>query len=124
MHRFPSHMDIDIPVSFTNPFRYHPHPLVSIAADEVMKLADEADADFSEGKMMGVLIVSDSEGGYGYLAGFSGSINGKSNVNGFVPPIFDLLAADGDFFTIIERGDNVFNFLVVYKAVGIAYRRV
>ena len=90
-------MDIDIPVSFTNPFRYHPHPLVSIAADEVMKLADEADADFSEGKMMGVLIVSDSEGEYGYLAGFSGSINGKSNVNGFVPPIFDLLAADGHF---------------------------
>ena len=97
MHRFPSHMDIDIPVSFTNPFRYHPHPLVSIAADEVMKLADEADADFSEGKMMGVLIVSNSEGEYGYLAGFSGSINGKSNVNGFVPPIFDLLAADGHF---------------------------
>lgn len=97
MHRFPQHISIVLPESFNNPFRYQPHPLVSIAAEEIMKLADEADVDFSEGKMMGVLIVSDSEGEYGYLAGFSGSINGKCIVKGFVPPIFDLLEPDGHF---------------------------
>lgn len=52
---------------------------------------------FSEGKMAGVLIVRDTEGRTGYLAGFSGNVGGRSRIPGFVPPIFDLMESDGEF---------------------------
>ncbi len=46
---------------------------------------------------------------YGYLAAFSGSVGGKSVIEGFVPPIFDLLDPSGHFkireaeITVINR---------------------
>ncbi len=82
-------------MAFTNPFRYFPHPLVAEAAGEVMARIDASDelrTVFSEGKMLGVLII---EGGY--LAAFSGSVAGRNHIEGFVPPIFDLLNPAGHF---------------------------
>ncbi len=38
--------------------------------------------------MLGALVVSGSEGEIGYLAGFSGCIAGRIEIDGFVPPIF------------------------------------
>lgn len=47
--------------------------------------------------MLGILVVTDKEGGSGYLAAFSGNVGGQSMIDGFVPPIFDLLDPDGHF---------------------------
>jgi tRNA pseudouridine32 synthase/23S rRNA pseudouridine746 synthase len=100
MHLFPSDISVDVPERFTDPFRYSPHPLVGIAADMLMhRISDskELTAYFSEGKMLGVLVVSDNTGRIGYLSAFSGNVAGKSHIDGFVPPIFDLLDPSGHF---------------------------
>ena len=51
---------------------------------------------FAEGKMLGVLAVSHGNE-IGYLAAFSGNAGGRSVIDGFVPPIFDLLDPNGHF---------------------------
>ena len=84
---------------FTDPFRYSPHPLVQKAAGLVMQRIDcdpVLSSDFHEGKMLGVLVVSDDVG-VGYLAAFSGNVGGRSMIEGFVPPIYDLTEPDGYF---------------------------
>ena len=100
MHLFPPEIAIDIPERFTDPFRYSPHPSVSLAADMLMQKisgSEELSAYFSEGKMLGVLVVSDASGQTGYLAAFSGNVAGRSQLEGFVPPIYDLLDPQGHF---------------------------
>lgn len=94
---------------FTNPFRYEPHPLVREAARLVMERLDRLISDgtlpeevcrgFSEGKMLGVLVCREAPGSdsYCFLAAFSGSVGGQSSVEGFVPPIYDLLDPTGYF---------------------------
>ena len=100
IHRFPTGTPADIPEKFTNPFRYTPHRLVSLAAGITIS-GIESDAEthkaFSEGKMLGVLIIRDRNGETGFLAGFSGNIGGRSTIPGFVPPIYDLTDPDGIF---------------------------
>ncbi len=97
-----------LPERFTNPFRYSPHPLVVQAAHEVMDRINgdpELREAFAEGKMLGVLICSVIQGptrnlpesGILYLAAFSGSVAGKSVIEGFAPPIYDLLDPSGHF---------------------------
>ena len=79
-------------------------------------------SDFSEGKMLGVLVCRPSaipksssdisseqsipiisserqrvERSLCYLAAFSGNVGGQSIIDGFVPPIFDLTSPDGHF---------------------------
>ena len=84
---------------FTDPFRYSPHPLVQKAAGLVMQRIDcdpVLSSYFHEGKMLGVLVVSDNVG-VGYLAAFSGNVGGRSMIEGFVPPIYDLTEPDGYF---------------------------
>ena len=71
-----------------------------IAADEVRAnmLGSEAVAtEAAKGKMFGVLVVRDKDGSIGYLAAFSGLFMGSNNVDGFVPPVFDLQNPDGYF---------------------------
>lgn len=82
--------------TFTDPFRYAPHPLVREAAKDVIGRIDashELAEAFAEGKMLGVLIVEDGS----YLAAFSGNVGGRSHIDGFVPPIYDLLDPSGHF---------------------------
>ena len=91
-----------MPETFTDPFRYRPHPLVVMAAKSLIgriRNSPELSEIFSEGKMLGVLAVAYGPGlsTIGYLAGFSGLAGGKSLVEGFVPPIFDLTVPDGYF---------------------------
>ncbi len=84
-----------LPERFTDPFRYSPDPIIIRAAEEVMSGIDdnpELQKAFAEGKMIGILLV---EGGY--LAAFSGAAGGRSIIEGFVPPIFDLLDPSGHF---------------------------
>ena len=100
MHIFPSEITERLPERFTDPFRYAPHPLVKEAAGFVIREIEsrpDLHEAFMEGKMLGVLIVSDNDGQLGYLAGFSGNVGGVSHINGFVPPIYDLLDPSGHF---------------------------
>lgn len=98
---FPSATTISLPEQFTDPFRYFPHPLVRQAARLLMQEIEgrsDMKAWFSEGKMMGILLVSlPGSDDIGYLAAFSGNAGGKSIIDGFVPPIFDLLDPSGYF---------------------------
>lgn len=101
LHRFRQDISgIELPVRFNNPFYYSPHRLCMIAADEVranMLGSEVVAAEAAKGKMFGVLVVRDKDGSIGYLAAFSGLFMGCNNVEGFVPPVFDLQNPDGYF---------------------------
>lgn len=100
MHRFPDITGIALPERFTDPFRYSPHPLVQTAAGLLIgriEASEHLSEMLAEGKMLGVLIVSEKDGQIGYLAAFSGNVQGHSLLDGFVPPIFDLLDPSGYF---------------------------
>ena len=96
MHSLSDHPDIKVPERLNDPFRYSPHPCVLAAAEKVKEMMRKVNPE-GEGKMLGVLIVRDKEGRTGFLAGFSGNINGRNDIEGFVPPIYDLLDPEGTF---------------------------
>ena len=84
--------DIPKPERFTYPFCYEPHPLCLLAAEEVKQEIEHIHP--SEGKMFGVLVV---EGGF--LAAYSGLLEGRNDWSYFVPPVFDAQQPDGYFKT-------------------------
>ena len=121
IHYFQEGISFEGPQEFTDPFRYRAHPLVKMAAKLIMgKIDGDAmlrDA-FAEGKMLGVLVckVSDCSSSQSreegrcsarllqsetsnivYIAGFSGNAGGRSMIEGFVPPICDLMDPKGYF---------------------------
>ena len=87
-------------MKFTFPFCYTPRPEIVSAA---RRLTDRIDADpelqalFAEGKMLGVMMVETPDGRKDFLYGFSGLAGGRNRVEGFVPPIYDLLDPEGHF---------------------------
>ena len=87
--------DIPKPERFTYPFCYEPHPLCLLAAEEVKQEIERIHP--SEGKMFGVLVVED-----GFLAAYSGLLEGRNDWPYFVPPVFDAQQPDG-YFKIRER---------------------
>ncbi len=92
-------MKTAVPEKFTYPFCYEPNPLIVRAARGLIERIDSTPGlrdIFSEGKMMGVLMVQDGDG-IDFLYGFSGLAGGRSRIDGFVPPIFDLTDPDGYF---------------------------
>lgn len=109
------------PRRFTYPFAYQPHPLVCLAADELMKeikRRPEWTNELGEGKMLGVLVVKEG----GYLAAFSGTLGGRSDLPFFVPPVFDLhtpgchfqaeeqaISAINRHISLMERDEEVQN---------------
>lgn len=104
IHQYPADFSCSLPDSFTDPFRYTPHPLVIQAGDLLVhriRSSSALSAIFAEGKMLGVLAVAHGEGlkEIGYLAAFSGNVGGMNTIEGFVPPIYDLLDPDGYFKT-------------------------
>lgn len=98
---------LSLPERFTFPFYYEPHPLSLLAAKELQEYLEhqtdwkhlfwpeQGNNDEVYGKMFGVLVVQDTDGEPGYLTAFSGKVAGSYRQPGFVPPVFDLLAADG-----------------------------
>lgn len=89
-----------LPVLFTCPFCYTPHPLAQKAAAEVIKYVSgktEWQAELQSGKMFGVLAVLSAAGELGFLAAFSGNIAKQGTHPYFVPPIYDLTNPDGYF---------------------------
>ena len=85
---------------FTYPFCYTPDPEI-VKASGILIGRIDADPElkdiFAEGKMMGVLMVQDTGGHVDFLYGFSGLAGGRSLVEGFVPPVFDLTDPEGHF---------------------------
>lgn len=101
----------ELPVKFTNPFDYQPHPLCILAAGEVQRyLAEQAEwkEELDKGKMFGVLVVRTREGRLGFLAAFSGTLNGTNRLPYFVPPVYDLLQP-GSFFKEEEKNISDIN---------------
>ncbi len=91
--------DIPKPERFTFPFCYDPHPLCRLAAAEVQRyIAGEPvwSEEIGRGKMFGVLIV-EREGRLGYLAAYSGQLQGRNDWPFFVPAVYDMLQPDGVF---------------------------
>ena len=74
--------DIERPERFTYPFCYEPHPLCLMAAEEVKQEIERI--HLKEGKMFGVLVVQQ-----GFLAAYSGLLEGRNDWEYFVPPVFD-----------------------------------
>ncbi len=100
IHYFPEEFIIEEPHSFTDPFRYTPHPTVMKAAECIIRSIDADPSlatELKEGKMIGVLVVRSIKEGLGYVAAFSGNVGGHSMIKGFVPPIYDLTNPDGEF---------------------------
>lgn len=96
--------DIRLPELFTYPFRYEPHPIAIKAAQEVQHYIGsmaEWQEELEKGKMFGVLVVQ-KEGQTGFLAAYSGILDGRNDHDYFVPPVYDLLQPEG-FFKKEER---------------------
>lgn len=107
LHPLPAYVkDVAAPQQFTYPFSYEPHPLCVAAANELrhyLSLHPEWREDLSKGKMFGVLVVE-----RGFLAAFSGTLNGKTQHDYFVPPVFDLMAP-GCYFQEEETAISAIN---------------
>ena len=86
--------DLPLPERFTYPFCYEPHPLCQMAAEEVKREIERILP--TEGKMFGVLVVK-AEEGLGFLAAYSGLLEGRNDWPYFVPPVFDAQQPDGHF---------------------------
>ncbi len=86
--------DVVPPERFTYPFCYEPHPLCLLAAEEVKQ--EIARIQPSEGKMFGVLVVERGKN-LGFLAAYSGLLEGRNDWAYFVPPVFDAQQPDGYF---------------------------
>ena len=86
--------DLPLPERFTYPFCYEPHPLCQMAAEEVKREIERIQP--TEGKMFGVLVVK-AEQGLGFLAAYSGLLEGRNDWPYFVPPVFDAQQPEGHF---------------------------
>lgn len=96
----PLDTDVPKPAKFNDPFDYLPHPLCLMAAAEVLGHIEgdrRIKADAGRGKMFGVLVVETEEGRTGFLAAYSGLLDGSNDHPFFVPPVFDATRPDGYF---------------------------
>lgn len=80
-----------------NPYIYHPHPLLKVAADDICFFIEQHPqwaSLFEQGKMLGVMLTN----GGNILRAYSGVINGLEDPDHyFVPPVYDLANPD-DFY--------------------------
>jgi tRNA pseudouridine32 synthase/23S rRNA pseudouridine746 synthase len=101
-----------LPERFTFPFYYQPHPICVKAAEQLQQHISTQtqwqhnfglfdDPDNIIGKMFGVLLVKNVQGELGFISAFSGKLAKQSQLDGFVPPVFDLL--DKDSFYLSEQ---------------------
>ena len=77
--------------------------------------------EIARGKMFGVLVVEDKRGELGFLAAFSGNLDGRNNHEYFVPPIYDMLQP-GDFFRRGEAEISAINRTIKERESGEEYR--
>ena len=77
--------------------------------------------EIARGKMFGVLVVEDKRGELGFLAAFSGNLDGRNLHKYFVPPIYDMLQP-GDFFRRGEAEISAINRTIKERESGEEYR--
>lgn len=111
MNHFKRHISpSELPQQFTYPFCYTPHPLCVEAKEILMEhVANKKQwhSELQQGKMFGVLVV-EKDKQIGFLAAFSGNLNGKNQHNFFVPPVFDFMSPTS-YFKIEERNISAIN---------------
>jgi len=105
----------DLPDSFTFPFYYKPHPLClkasQILQEDILSNSEftdyftDADGAWTIGKMMGVMIVKNTNNDIGYLCAFSGKIDDRSVINPFVPPVYNF----ADKTSFYRKGELILN---------------
>ncbi|MCF2946974.1 pseudouridine synthase [Paraglaciecola aquimarina] len=99
-----------LPERFTFPFYYQPHALCVLAAEQLQQVLEEQkdwqhnfglgdDPNNIIGKMFGVLLVKNEQQEIGFISAFSGKLAEQNHLQGFVPPVFDLLSEDSFFLT-------------------------
>lgn len=102
----PAKVGIVLPERLNYPFHYIPHRIAVDAAAQLMHHLEHQQSlkhDFGIngsgglGKMFGVLVVTDQKGRTGFLSAFSGRLEEGMQVEGFVPPVFDVLEETGFF---------------------------
>ena len=125
LHRFTADIShIERPKLFTWPFHYVPHALSCLAASEVQQYLgshSEWREEIARGKMFGVLVVEDARGELGFLAAFSGNLDGCNHHEYFVPPIYDMLQP-GDFFRRGEAEISAINRTIAEREASDDYR--
>lgn len=102
--------NISLPKKFTFPFYYEPHSL-SIRATKQLQdyLNNQTDFDYDcniTGKMFGILVVQNHKKEIGFIAAFSGKLANSNQHSYFVPPIFDMLPANG-YYKLEEEKLNI-----------------
>lgn len=102
---------IKLPEKFTYPFQYTPHILCKIASEKVqfyLERQSDIKHDFNVlGKMFGILVVKTSNNKIAYLVAFSGKIDEKTKLKGFVPPVFDTLNPNSFYKKGEEKLNNL-----------------
>ena len=103
----PLNSDIPRPERFTYPFCYEPHPLCLMAVEEVKQEIERIHP--TEGKMFGVLVAIQGDGSLGFLAAYSGLLEGRNDWAYFVPPVYDAQQPDGYFKTKEREISKIIN---------------
>lgn len=96
-----------VPDQLLYPMYYHPNDIAMDAVKDFWKYLEanpnihdffsETRSGESGGKMLGVLVVQNTNGELFYLRGYSGKLGGKTELNGFVPQIYNY-ESDKSFF--------------------------
>lgn len=104
----PLNSDLPMPERFTYPFCYEPHPLALAACSALQSHIQNQPRwkdELERGKMFGVLVCTDPQGQLGFLAAYSGLLDGSNCLDYFVPAVYDLLQPDGHF----KQGEEKLN---------------
>ena len=99
-HLFEQPLCATPPARFTYPFAYSPHPLVAQAAEQMRAYVQQQTAwceELAGGKMLGVMVVERSDGEVGFLAAYSGLLQGRNDMPYFVPAVYDFLHPESYF---------------------------
>lgn len=94
-----------LPRKLNDPFNGKPHRAAIQAMDDLsewIKTIPNLKTELCRGKMIGVLVVKSKDGETGYLAAFSGQVMSSNIIEGFVPPVFDILSK-GSYFLEGEK---------------------
>lgn len=96
----------ELPKKFTYPYCYQPHDVAKMAAGEVIRYIESREEwkeELENGKMFGVLVVKSCGGELGFVAAYSGLLQGRNDHEYFVPPVFDSQSPNGHFKTNERR---------------------
>lgn len=91
--------NIPLPDKFTFPFYYQPHELSVLASNQLQEqlkhhLPYDENSSIDDGKMFGVLVVKNQQQQVGFLAAFSGQIDGLETDIQFVPHVSTMALQD------------------------------